>query len=241
MAPQMDVRDPAERSMNAGEYVLGTLTPDERRAFEQAASADATLRHEQYTWERRLARLALKLEPVAPRPVVWMGIEHRIGGESRPAPSRLTSTWAALATAASLVLAFGWYRDASQPPPAPRVECVEVPVVAQAYVALLQVPKSTMRWSVSVVPEKNQLVVRAEGEAPAAARDRDAELWLIADGGPVSLGVIPKSGEVRHTLPAGLPVAAGRTFAVSLEPIGGSPTGQPTGPVVTTATVMQAG
>lgn len=241
MAPQMDVRDPAERSMNAGEYVLGTLAPDERRAFEEAAARDAALRHEQYTWERRLARLALKLAPVAPRPVVWMGLAHRIGeGASRPASSRFTSTWAALATAASLVLAFGWYREATQAPEM-RVERVEVPVPAQAFVALLQVPKSTMRWSVSVVPEKNQLVVRAEGEAPAAARDRDAELWLIAGGKPVSLGVIPKSGEVRHPVPAGLTFAAGGTVAVSLEPVGGSPTGQPTGPVVTTATVMQAG
>jgi anti-sigma-K factor RskA len=42
-------------------------------------------------------------------------------------------------------------------------------------------------------------------------------------------------------VPGGLPFAAGATVAVSLEPAGGSPTGQPTGPVVTTATVLQAG
>jgi anti-sigma-K factor RskA len=98
-----------------------------------------------------------------------------------------------------------------------------------------------MRWSISAVPEKNELVVRAEGDVPAAAKDLDAELWLIADGGPVSLGVIPKTGEVRRAMPAGMAFASGRTVAVSLEPIGGSKTGAPTGPVVTTATVMQAG
>lgn len=238
----MDFRDPAERSMNAGEYALGTLTAEERRQFDKAAALDATLRHEVHTWERRLAALALKLAPVSPRPIVWIGIAHRIAADepSRAAPSRVTSAWAALATAASLVLAFGWYRDATQPPPAPVIERVEVPVPAKTYVALLQVPQSNMRWSISVQPERNQIVVLAEGDVPAAARNLDAELWLIADGKPVSLGVIPKTGEARHALPAGLPVAAGRTFAVSLEPIGGSPTGQPTGPVVTTATVMQA-
>jgi anti-sigma-K factor RskA len=241
MSPQMDIRDPAERSMNAGEYALGTLSPEERGEFERAAAGDATLLHELHTWERRLATLALKLAPVVPRPIVWIGLAHRIGaGPARAAPSRLTSAWAALATAASLVLAFGWYRDATQPPPAPIVERVEVPVPAQTFVALLQVPQSNMRWSISAVPERNELVVRAEGDVPAAARNLDAELWLIADGGPVSLGVIPKTGETRQALPQGLPLAAGRTFAVSLEPVGGSPTGQPTGPVVTTATVMQA-
>jgi anti-sigma-K factor RskA len=239
----MDIRDPAERSMNAGEYVLGTLSPEERTQFEHAAALDPTLRHEQYTWERRLAALALKLAPVAPRPIVWIGVAHRLGADApiQAAPSLATSVWATLATAASLVLAFGWYREAAQPPPEPVVERVEVPVPARTFVALLAVPQSSMRWSVSVVPERNQIVVRAEGEAPEAARGLDAELWLITDAGPVSLGVIPQSGEARHALPAGVPLAAGRTVAVSLEPPGGSPTGQPTGPVVTTATVMRAG
>jgi anti-sigma-K factor RskA len=234
----MDVRDPAERSMNAGEYALGTLPAAERREFERAAAADATLRHELHTWERRLAALALRLKPVVPRPIVWIGLAHSIGEARGAAPSRATSVWAALATAASLVLAFGWYRDAAQPPPAPIVERVEVP--AQTYVALLQVPQSNMRWSISVQPGRNQIVVLAEGDVPEAARNLDAELWLIADGKPVSLGVIPKAGEVHRTLPKGLPLAAGRTVAVSLEPVGGSKTGQPTGPVVTTATVMRA-
>ena len=227
--------------MDAGEYVLGTLSAEERREFERAAAADPALRHEQYTWERRLATLALKLSPITPRPVVWMSVLHAVTATRAAPAARGTRAWAALATAASLVLAFGWYRQATLPPPAPIVERVEVPVPAQAYVALLQVPKSTMRWSVSAVPARNEIVVRADGDAPAAARDLDAELWLIADAGPVSLGVIPKTGEVRHALPAGLPLAAGRTFAVSLEPRGGSPTGQPTGPVVSTGTVLQAG
>ena len=238
----IDVRDPAERSMNAGEYALGTLSADERREFEQAAAADATLRHEQYTWERRLAALALKLAPVTPRPMVWLGVSHRTS--ERPAPranSRATSVWAAFATAASIVLAFGWYNDLNRPPAPPRVERVEVPVVAKTFVALLQVPQSNMRWSVSVVPDKSAFVVRAEGDVPAAARKLGAELWLIAGGKPVSLGVIPKAGESRYLLPRGVSVDAGGTLAVSLEPLGGSPTGQPTGPVVTTATVMQAG
>jgi anti-sigma-K factor RskA len=241
----MTDRDP-ERSAQAGEYVLGTLTPEERRAFEQAATGDPELRRAQRQWESRLAGLGLKLPPVAPRPLVWLDVLQRIsgGGAARaPAaarPSRLTQAWAALATAASLVLGFGLYRETTQPPET-RVERVEVPVPAETYVAYLQVPQSTMFWTVAAVPGRNELAVRAGGEAPAAAKDLDAELWLITQAGDaISLGVIPKDGEVHRSLPAGLALGEGGTVAVSLEPRGGSPTGKPTGPVVSSAKVLQA-
>lgn len=238
-------REPVERSAQAGEYALGTLTPEERGEFDQAAAVDPQLRAEQHRWEARLGRLGLQLTPVQPRPIVWLDVLHRIsagapGTAPVARPSRVTTVWASLATAAALVLGFALYRETSEPPEV-RVERVEVPVAAPTFVALLQVPKSTMHWTVSVVPDRNELAVVAAGEAPAAAKELDAELWLIAGSGlPVSLGVIPQAGELRRSLPANLAVAAGGTVAVSLEPRGGSPTGQPTGPVVTTATVLRA-
>jgi anti-sigma-K factor RskA len=59
-------------------------------------------------------------------------------------------------------------------------------------------------------------------------------LWLIAEGGaPVSLGLLEPQGPSRITVPDDLrPVLAGATLAVSDEPPGGSPTGQPTGAVL---------
>lgn len=240
----METGDRRERSAQAGEYVLGTLDAAERRAFEHSAAADPALRREQYWWEARLAALALRLKPVAPRPIVWLEVLQRTGAPvaaPRSRPARFVTAWASLATAASLVLAFGLYREATRPPPAAIVERVEVPVPAETFVALLQMPQSTLHWTVSVMPGRNQLAVRAGGEPPAAAKDFDTELWLITDAGPVSLGVIPKAGEARRALPQGLAFASGRTVAVSLEPRGGSPTGQPTGPVVTTASVLLAG
>jgi len=201
-------------------------------------------------WEFRLAELGFALKPVMPRARVWLDLAHRMEAHeparvSVAAASRntLLKSWAALATAASLVLAFGLFREMSKPAPAPVTvtERVEVPVPMTSYVALLQVPKSTMQWSVSVTPGRNELAVLAGGEAPAAAAKLDAELWVITDAGPISLGVIPKTGEIRRDLPQGLTFATGRTIAVSLEPVGGSPTGKPTGPVVTTAALLQAG
>jgi anti-sigma-K factor RskA len=62
-----------------------------------------------------------------------------------------------------------------------------------------------------------------------AGPDRDLELWVLPTGAarPVSLGVLPHAGRV-------VPVAwhGAARLLVSREPMGGSPTGQPTGPVV---------
>jgi len=61
------------------------------------------------------------------------------------------------------------------------------------------------------------------------------ELWALPQGGtPKSLGVIPGGGVVRVPLsaPADEMLMNIPTLAVSVEPVGGSPTGQPTGPVL---------
>jgi anti-sigma-K factor RskA len=62
------------------------------------------------------------------------------------------------------------------------------------------------------------------------------ELRLIAPGEqPRSLGLIEPGRVVHINLPADMVrrVSADATLAVSLEPPGGSPTGLPTGPVIT--------
>ena len=74
---------------------------------------------------------------------------------------------------------------------------------------------------------------------PVAAKHepgKSYELWLVQDslGAPKSLGVIDDPhAMVRPTLAGYNPeVIKSATFAVSLEPEGGSLTGAPTGPVV---------
>ena len=64
---------------------------------------------------------------------------------------------------------------------------------------------------------------------------RAMELWLIPAGDkPHSLGLIEPGQPVRLDVPRDLVarINADATLAVSMEPPGGSPTGQPTGPVV---------
>ena len=64
---------------------------------------------------------------------------------------------------------------------------------------------------------------------------RVLELWGIpADGtGPVSLGVLPETETAEILVPEALfGKAEGLTLALSDEPVGGSPTGAPTGDVL---------
>ncbi|TIX96857.1 MAG: anti-sigma factor, partial [Mesorhizobium sp.] len=67
------------------------------------------------------------------------------------------------------------------------------------------------------------------------AAGKDFELWMIeGKNAPVSMGIIP-AGQIAHMTIAPAvqeKLAQGAVLAVSLEPAGGSPTGQPTGPVV---------
>ena len=59
------------------------------------------------------------------------------------------------------------------------------------------------------------------------------ELWLIPPGDKLhSLGLIDPNRAVTISVPKNLHISRDAVLAVSLEPVGGSPTGQPTGPVI---------
>ena len=76
--------------------------------------------------------------------------------------------------------------------------------------------------------------------APTAGRV--LELWILPEGkAPRSLGLIPAAGMGRVALaaPAGIVFQNGAALAVSLEPVGGSPTGKPTGPVRYSGSVVR--
>ena len=80
------------------------------------------------------------------------------------------------------------------------------------------------------------LTVKAVGDVAVPA-GRALELWMLPPGrDPRSLGLIPASGLDRVPLraPAGVALQGIPALAVSLEPAGGSPTGEPTGPVLYT-------
>ncbi len=99
-------------------------------------------------------------------------------------------------------------------------------------------------WRIESLPDRAVLRVAA---LPTLAQDtaHAYELWaLSAQGGaPVSLGLLPQTGtgELQLNDAQQVALASAQQVAVSLEPVGGSPTGAPTGPVLFIAAVLGNG
>ena len=229
----MNLRDPDRANALAAEYVLGTLRGRARERFERLARTDRALTDAVRTWEERLLPLAEQLPPIAPPARVWAAILARIRG----APAARASIWSSLGLWRALAFAS------------------LATVVALAVVLLKPLPEAPEGALVVVLAgtdAKPALVASADrlgrtlSVKPVArvdlAADRALELWMLPDGGnPRSLGLISATDVVRVTLsgPADQALRNIPALAVSLEPRGGSPTGQPTGPVLYSGPVQR--
>ena len=217
-----------QQDQRASEYVLGTLSAEERAAFEYDMSHDRTLKAAVQAWQIRLALLASAIPPQIPPPHVWGNIlrgleaEKPQGAEIIDLKSRVARwRWASVisgALAASLAL---WV-FAMPPAPAPQ-EKISFASLSPAGVA----PAAIL---VEVHEAKAEAIVRTIS-APTP-EGKSLELWYILEGQkPVSMGLIPASGSI--TMPLRLVTDSAKiTLAVTLEPKGGSPTGAPTGAIV---------
>ena len=111
----------------------------------------------------------------------------------------------------------------------------EVPAAQPAqYVAVFQKDEQSPSFVMSVDIEKRIVTVRQVAAERFA--DKTYQLWIATQPGaaPQSLGVLGGDDfTVRAALTSYEPaVINNATFGISLEPLGGSPTGLPTGPVV---------
>ena len=111
----------------------------------------------------------------------------------------------------------------------------EVPSARPAqFVAVFQKDEQSPAFLMSVDTDKRTVTVRQVAAERLA--DKSYQLWIATAPGaaPQSLGVLgTEDYTVQATLAAYDPaVVNNATFGISLEPLGGSPTGQPTGPVI---------
>jgi anti-sigma-K factor RskA len=217
----------------AAEFVLGTLTEKEGADAKFRIRTDPDFKRAIEAWDRRLAPLITNIAPVEPPP----GLEEKIFkhiAERRNAPDgviglqRLLRRWqrfslASAAIAAVLVvLLFGTL---------PRQ--IGAPAETSRYVAVLQADGQAPGFIVSIDLQRDEISAQRAGAQPT--RGKSFELWAV--GGrekPQSLGLVDavlKIPAMRLGGPNGKNLE-NTMLAISLEPEGGSPTGEPTGPIV---------
>lgn len=228
----MNYRNPELRDMLAGEYVLGTLHGAARRRFERLLRVDVDLQDRVMAWHKHLQSMSETIEPVAPGEHVWRAILERIG--TRPQVTAPPPFWQRLgvwrglsvgALAVTVVLATLLLLPMLQPP-------------TQDAVAVINDAETQPLWLLRVDASNKVLEVQVLRRATPEP-GRVHELWMLPGGdqAPVSLGLLPAVAGRSLPIedPQRLLQAAG--LAVSLEPLGGSPTGAPTGPVLYQATL----
>jgi anti-sigma-K factor RskA len=208
--------------------VLGVLGAAERRHAQQRLAHDQAFADEVAFWEERLGALADAVAPVAPPSRTWTRIARAV--RARDASGPRESLWESLAFWRSFAIGSAVLAAAS--------------IGALTFIEISPAPRAPLLATLGASSGQPNFVaaVNAGGTSllvvPAAlltSDQRAMELWLIPAGDkPHSLGLIEPGHPVRIDVPQDLVarITAEAALAVSMEPPGGSPTGQPTGPVI---------
>ncbi len=250
-----------DRSVAAGEYVLGTLDAAAAAEFEHAMAHDPALRAEVAGWQDRLLGLSRHAAPADPTPGLWAALERRLpvqphtpahhprpnasalrSGVVRPGSATTLQYWwrqlqfwqalSGLAVTACLVLGSTLVLQRQQ----------ATPTGDERFVAVLQAPQGGSNgWVVEVQLDRGagsarqgklRLVPVWPGDT--APSGRSLQFWTKAPGasGPSSLGLVSANTPIELPLDRLPDMRVEQLFEITLEPEGGSPLDRPTGPVL---------
>ena len=226
--------------LTAAEYVIGTLDAAERAAFAERLRRDAGAYAAFAAWEARLLGLGDYLPAVAPPSDLWARIDQAIEAASGAQRFRVIDGGGIAAPRADFKASRDRWRTGA-------LLSGSIAAALMIFVAAQQLrgvaptaPDATYVAAVNRGGDKPALLVRVDMKtrrifvrpiAAEAPSGRSLELWYIGDGKPPrSMGLVEKASETL-TVPEG---ASGHdaTFAVSVEPPGGSKAAGPSGPVV---------
>ena len=221
--PEDPADTPADTlDIEAAEYVLGLLPPGPARDLADRAHTDPALAARIASWERHLAPLATLIDPIDPPRTLWQRLALATG-TTRPTPDR-TRPWRNTAIAATAVAAGLATLLLARPPVPPGAEIAVLTEFAGPD------PVFLVRLGTD-----GQGTIVTTGK-PNIPQGRALELWALRPGAtvPESMGMLPSEGRTR--LPLVVPL--GTQLLVTQEQPGGSPTKQPTGPVVLRGSVI---
>jgi len=223
-----------ERDHLAAEYVLGVLDPDQRDGCKRLISSDADFAALVAAWEGRLSPLNAAYAEAKPPTGTFDAVETRLFGE--PAPTGLWYSlrfWRMGALAALVGLAVLAGANAGLFGPLSTNQGVQL-------VATLQAEGSDVQFAALYDADDGTIRINLVSGAPD--QDRDFELWFIEGGNaPVSLGVLNRDAGTRVVVATGQRAlfVDGTVLAISHEPLGGSQTGAPSGPVVAAGAIRK--
>lgn len=225
----------------AGEYVLGTLSATRRRELEQRLPGDPDLRAAIQGWQDRLLPLTALVDPVEPPAHLWQRIEasmEQAQAQAQAIPRRAAITritpakqgwwdsvrfWRGLAGAgfstAAIMAAVLVVRQEALP-------------TAPQYMVVLVAPQDKAPgWVVQASSSRNlSLIPLGRAEVPA---EKSLQFWTKGENwkGPVSLGLVKPGQTLQIPLDKLPPLQPNQLFELTLEPVNGSPTDRPTGPI----------
>ena len=227
---------PQDDDALAAEYVLGVLDAVERRELTARLERDDEFARLVANWESRLSDLNTEFAETPPPPRVKAALDDRLFAGQAGSNAKSTGLWASLtfwrsfslATFAALVaLAVVTLRP------------VETPISGDLLVASLSAEQSPEQFVALYDTVSHALRVRHV--AGTQHDNQDFELWLIVEKEPpISLGLVGGSDNMTPVVDQRYydHFAPGATLAVTLEPLGGSPTGVATGPIVAAGPVV---
>ena len=214
--------------MLAAEYVLGVLPVDERGIAAARIDAEQAFARLVDRWEVYFSPLAAAFSAAEVPAAVKAAIDRRLfaAGSAPAGPGLLSSLafWRVLAVTALAALALYIALPFVNPPTQEPRERLAASLAAEG---------SPVRYLAVYDSRTHDIgLSHVSGELP---QGRAFELWVIeGQQAPVSLGVIPAGASVQVPVDEALraKIVSGALFAISDEPEGGSPTGQPTGAVM---------
>ena len=229
----------------AGEYVLGSLDPSERKAVDVRRARDAALDEAIRRWECRFGALSDRFPGIAPPPNLYRRILSRIPN-APPTPTVGWTTWraqaqqprvvaAAIALAACLLLALAWFAHL-------RTEA-EPLLVAQLHGVggtgdAAQVP------AFAVVLDSSESTVTVRPIAVRPVLEKRYALWLIPQAGaaPIFLGAVSPIQPTTLTWAASraMDAYAESSVVISLEPEGAAAGPSPAKPFAFTGRLVKA-
>lgn len=250
MSDDLDM-DGEELDLLAAEYALGLLDEEQRDRAESLSANDPDFRRRVARWSGRLAPLLEEVDAAPPPPEVWARVEsalgHRVTSSTAPAIAEVSNVhvlrrrvnlwrgYSAVATALAASLALFLVTRPSAEPPAP-------PSSASQLVAMMEAEDSPAKLVATYDPASRMLLV-APAAGVSVAPGHSHQLWLIpADGKPRPMGLFEPGAPRRMAVPPAMlaEMKADVTLALSVEPVGGSPSGLPTGPIVASGKLVRA-